>query len=84
MMALDNPSNPLPLKFRLGAAVIAAVLALSLLELWAGGVRFMKLVSHVAQQIADQEAAKAPPPPQPEEPVTPGVVPVIIPPLPGK
>jgi hypothetical protein len=87
-MQINNPSHPLPLGLRLGALAVAAVLALSLLELWAGGIRFMKLVAHVAEQIAEQEAAKAPPP-QPssadQAPETPGVVPVgIIPAEPGR
>jgi hypothetical protein len=85
---LLQPTHPVPLKFRIAALVVAAVLALSLLELWAGGVRFMKLVASVAQQIAEQEMAKAPqagPPPEPKA-ETPGVVSVgIIPtPAPGK
>jgi hypothetical protein len=82
-MSLASPSHPLPLKLRIGMAVIAAVLALSLLELWAGGIRFMKLVAHVAQQVAEHEAAKASPPPETSEtpPETPGVVSVgIVPP----
>jgi hypothetical protein len=87
-MSLASPSHPLPLKLRIGVAIIAAVLALSLLELWAGGIRFMKLVAHVAQQIAEQEAAKAPPASETSEarPETPGVVSVgIVPPsAPGK
>jgi len=72
------------LKFRIAAFVVAAVLALSLLQLWAGGVRFMKLVANVAAQIAEQELAKAGPPPsetkaEPEpQPETPGVVSVGI------
>ena len=85
-MQRDDPTHPLPLKARIAMAVVAAVLALSLLELWAGGIRFMKLVAHVAQQIADQEMAKAPPapPPEAEQKETPGVVPVGILPAPEK
>ena len=87
LMQLDNPSQPLPLKLRIAAFVVAAVLALSLLELWAGGIRFMKLVAHVTQQIAEQEAAKAPPTPPKaaEAPAeTPGVVSVGIVPEPRR
>lgn len=61
-------------KYRIAAICVAAVLALSLLELWAGGIRFMKLVTHVAQQIAEQETDAEPEAP----PETPGVVPVGI------
>ena len=40
-MLLES-THPVPWKFRIAAVLVAAVLALSLLELWAGGVRFMK------------------------------------------
>lgn len=83
---LLQPTHPVPLKFRIAALVVAAVLALSLLELWAGGVRFMKLVASIAQQIAEQEMAKAPqagPPPEPKAAETPGVVSVGIIPAPA-
>jgi hypothetical protein len=83
-MALNSSSHPVSLKLRIGAIVVSAVLALSLLEVWAGGVRFMKLVADIARQVAENEMAKAPPPAAPEAPETPGVVSVGIIPTPPK
>ncbi len=84
LMMLNSPSHPLPLKFRIGIVILSAVLALSLLEVWAGGVRFMKVVAQITQQIAEREMAKAPPPAEPPRSDTPGVVEVGIIPTPEK
>ena len=84
-MAL-HPSGPLPWQLRLAALAAAFVLSLSVLVIWVSGVKFMRLLSHVAQQIADSSAP--PPPPsdrlEPMESSTPGVVPVGILPPPQK
>jgi len=73
--------EPLPLKYRAAIVVAAVLLGLSMLELWAGGIRFMKLVTKVATDIAAEEEKKQAQAP-PEEHVTPGVVTVGI--LPGQ
>jgi hypothetical protein len=75
-----NP-EPVPLKYRIAIGATAVLLGLSMLEIWAGGVRFMKLVTKVATDIAAHEEKKQAAQAPPAEIETPGVVHVgILPP----
>ena len=72
-----------PLLFRLLALVVAAGLALTLLQIGVAGVRFMRLLGKVSSQIAQSEAPPAKPRILPETSVTPGIVAVqLLPPAP--
>jgi hypothetical protein len=70
--------EPLPWKYQAVIIVAAVLLGLSMLELWAGGVRFMKLVTKVATEIAADEAKKEAVQTPHAAPETPGVVTVGI------
>jgi hypothetical protein len=80
-MSLGPPSQRLPWQLRLAALVAAFVVSLSLVVFWIAGVRFVRLVADVSQQLAQSEASSTAPKQEPTEKPDPGVVSVrVLPP----